>query len=103
VRAQSLSDFKRCYYPVGFQRQYAGVVASPDRRPKLKTITAPTVVIHGDADPLVPVEGGRDTAANIPGAELIIVPGVGHEMPAAVLDVFVDGILSAVARAKVSA
>ena len=103
VRAQSLSDFRRSYYPVGFQRQYAGIMASPDRRPKLKTITAPTVVIHGDADPLVPVDGGRDTAANIPGAELIVVPGVGHEMPAAVLDVFVDGILSAVARAKVSA
>ena len=103
VRANSLSDFKRSYYPVGFQRQYAGILASPDRRPKLKTIAAPTVVIHGDADPLVPVDGGRDTAANIPGAELIVVPGVGHEMPAAVLDVFVDGILSAVARAKVSA
>ena len=103
VRAQSLSDFRRCYYPVGFQRQYAGVMASPDRRPKLRTITAPTVVIHGDADPLVPVEGGRDTAANIPAADLIIVPGVGHEMPAPVLDVFVDGILSAITRSKVSA
>src|SRR5580693_5067142 len=56
VRARSLDDFRRCYYPVGFQRQYAGVMASPDRRPKLATITAPTVVIHGDADPLVPVE-----------------------------------------------
>ncbi len=103
VRAQSLSDFKRCYYPVGFQRQYAGVVASPDRRPKLKTITAHTVVIHGDVDPLVPLAGGKDTAENIPGAELIVVPGVGHEMPGPVLDVFVNGILSAVARAKVSA
>jgi pimeloyl-ACP methyl ester carboxylesterase len=102
VRAQSLSDFRRCYYPVGFQRQYAGVMASPDRRPKLRTITAPTVVIHGDADPLVPLEGGRDTAANIPAADLIIVPGVGHEMPAPVLDLFVDGILSAIARSKVS-
>ena len=96
-------DFRRSYYPVGFQRQYAGVVASPDRRPKLKTITAPSVVIHGDADPLVPLAGGRDTAENIPGAELIVVPGVGHEMPTAVLDVFVDGILSAVARSKVGA
>ena len=103
VRAQSLSDFKRSYYPVGFQRQYAGIMASPDRRPKLKTIGAPTVVIHGDADPLVPLAGGRDTAENIPGAELIVVPGVGHEMPTAVLDVFVDGILSAVARSKVGA
>ena len=103
VRESSLSDFRRSYYPLGFQRQYAGVVASPDRRPKLKTITAPTVVIHGDADPLVPLAGGRDTAENIPGAELIVVPGVGHEMPLATLDVFVEGILSAVARAKVSA
>jgi pimeloyl-ACP methyl ester carboxylesterase len=103
VREQSLNDFRRCYYPVGFQRQYAGVVASPDRRPKLRTITAPAVVIHGDADPLVPLAGGVDTAENIPGAELIVVPGVGHEMPAATLDVFVNGILSAVARSKVSA
>src|SRR6185312_8142557 len=75
IRERSLGDFQRSYYPVGFQRQYAGIMASPDRRPKLKTITAPTVVIHGDVDPLVPVEGGRDTAANIPGAELIVVPG----------------------------
>jgi len=103
VREQALADFRRSYYPVGFQRQYAGIMASPDRRPKLQTITAPSVVIHGDADPLVPVEGGRDTADNIPGAELIVVPGVGHEMPLAVLDVFVDGILRAVARSKATA
>ncbi|MBV8681320.1 MAG: alpha/beta hydrolase [Caulobacteraceae bacterium] len=103
VRAQSLSDFKRCYYPVGFQRQYAGVLASPDRRPKLRTITAPTVVIHGEDDPLVPLAGGRDTAENIPGAELIIVSGVGHELPPPVLDVFVEGILSAIARTRVAA
>ncbi|HEY2048088.1 MAG TPA: alpha/beta hydrolase [Caulobacteraceae bacterium] len=103
VRAQSFGDFKRCHYPVGFQRQYAGVMASPDRRPKLRTITAPTVVIHGEDDPLVPLAGGRDTAENIPGAELIIVPGVGHELPPPVLDLFVDGILSAVARTRVAA
>ncbi len=103
TRANSLSNFKRSYYPVGFQRQYAGIMASPDRRPKLKTITAPTVVLHGDADPLVPVTGGKDTAANIPGADLRIVPGVGHEMPLAVQDEFIAGILSAVARSKVGA
>ena len=55
--------------------------------------------IRNEAD----TTGGQDTAANIPGAELIVVPGVGHEMPLPVLGVFVDGILSAVARAKVSA
>ena len=74
-----------------------------ERSFRLNSITAPTVVIHGDADPLVPLAGGVDTAENIPGAELIVVPGVGHEMPPAVLDVFVGGILSAVARSKVSA
>ena len=103
VRAQALSDYKRCYYPVGFQRQYAGILASPDRRPKLRTITAPTVVIHGEDDPLVPLAGGRDTAENIPGAELRIVPGVGHEMPPAVQDEFIAGILAAVERARVTA
>ena len=103
VRAQALSDYRRSYYPVGFQRQYAGVMASPDRRPKLRTIAAPTVVIHGEDDPLVPLAGGRDTAENIAGAELRIVPGVGHEMPLAVQDQFVEGILAAVARAKVGA
>jgi len=60
-------------------------------------------VIHGEDDPLVPVEGGRDTAANIPGADLRIIPGVGHEMPKAVQDEFVAGVLSAVARSKVAA
>jgi pimeloyl-ACP methyl ester carboxylesterase len=103
VRAQSLADFRRSYYPVGFQRQYAGIMASPDRRPKLRTITAPTVVIHGEDDPLVPLAGGRDTAENIPSAEFIIVPGVGHEMPEPVRGAFVAGILAAVRRAKVTA
>jgi len=51
----------------------------------------------------VPLAGGVDTAENIPGAELIVVPGVGHEMPPATLDVFVNGILSAAARSKVNA
>ncbi|HUZ12868.1 MAG TPA: alpha/beta hydrolase [Caulobacteraceae bacterium] len=103
VRAQALADFRRCHYPVGFQRQYAAIMASPDRRPKLAAITAPTVVIHGDDDPLVPVEAGRDTAANIAGAELRIVPGVGHEMPRAVQREFIAGILAAAARAKAPA
>jgi pimeloyl-ACP methyl ester carboxylesterase len=103
VRAQAKSDFERSYYPVGFQRQYAGIMASPDRRPKLATITAPTVVIHGEADPLVPVEGGRDTAANIRGAALKTYPGMGHEMPAALHEAIVADIVSVVERARAPA
>ncbi|HEX4197411.1 MAG TPA: alpha/beta hydrolase [Caulobacteraceae bacterium] len=103
VREQALTDFERSYYPVGFQRQYAAIMASPDRRPKLKTITAPTVVIHGDADPLVPAEGGCDTAANIPGAEFRMISGMGHETPIPVQGEVVAGILAAIARAKAPA
>ncbi|MEJ0066436.1 MAG: hypothetical protein WDM85_14355 [Caulobacteraceae bacterium] len=103
MRAQSLSDFKRCYYPVGFQRQYAGVVASPDRRPKPEDDHR---AHRGDPrrrqTRWCRSPGGVDTAENIAAPELIVVPGVGHEMPAPVLDVFVNGILSALARAKVS-
>ena len=100
VRANSKRDAERSYYPVGFQRQYAGVMASPERRGKVARITAPTVVIHGEADPLVPVSGGRDTAENIPGAELRVIAGMGHDIPPALYDTIVDGVMSAAARSK---
>jgi pimeloyl-ACP methyl ester carboxylesterase len=100
LRERTVSDFKRSYYPAGFARQYAGVMASPDRRAKLAKITAPTVVVHGAEDPLVPVEGGRDTAARIRGAELTIIPGMGHDLPPALYDEIARAILRAVERAK---
>ncbi len=100
VRANAKRDAERSYYPVGFQRQYAAVMASPERRAKIAGITAPTVVIHGEADPLVPVSGGKDTAENIPGADLRIIPGMGHDIPPALYDTIVEGVMSAVARSK---
>jgi pimeloyl-ACP methyl ester carboxylesterase len=103
LRTRILADYRRSFHPVGFLRQYAGVVASPDRRTKLATVTAPTVVVHGEADPLVPVEGGRDTAASIPGAELRIIPGMGHDLPPALYDTLVDAIVGAAERAKAAA
>ncbi|MGA2952545.1 MAG: alpha/beta hydrolase [Caulobacteraceae bacterium] len=99
-RAFAASNVQRSYYPVGFLRQYAAVLASPDRRPKLATITAPSLVIHGEADPLVPVEAGKDTAANIPGAELLLVPGMGHDLPPALYDTIVEAIDRVAQRAK---
>jgi len=99
ARALARGYVERCYYPVGFLRQYAAVVASPERRPKLAVITAPTVVIHGDVDPLVPVSGGRDTAEYIVGADLRVIPGMGHDLPVPLYDTIVDGICDAVARA----
>ena len=79
------------------------VGATGDRRARLATITAPTMVLHGEADPLVPVAGGRDTAENIPGAELRIVPGMGHDLPPALYEIFVDTIWRAVERARAPA
>jgi pimeloyl-ACP methyl ester carboxylesterase len=79
------------------------VVANGDRRPKLAKISTPTVVLHGEADPLVPVEGGRDTAANIPGAELRIIPGMGHDIPAALYDAIVEAICRAAERSRAPA
>lgn len=103
TRARLRADFERSYSPVGFLRQYAAAAASPDRRPKIATIKAPTVVIHGSADPLVPLAGGQDTAASIPGAELKVIEGMGHDFPPALFDTVVEAIMVAVQRAKAEA
>jgi pimeloyl-ACP methyl ester carboxylesterase len=100
LEARARAETERAFNPDGVQRQMAAIRASGDRRPKLATITAPTTVLHGAEDPLVPVAGGRDTAANIAGAELIIVPGMGHDhMPPALYAVFEDAISRSIARA----
>ena len=66
-----------------------------DRRAKLKTIKVPAVVVHGSLDPFMPVEGGKDTAANIPGAELRIIPGMGHDLPIPLIKTIADAITAA--------
>ena len=75
------ADLARQHYPPGFARQLAAIMANGDRRGRLAGITAPTLVIHGADDPLVPVEAGRDTAAAIPGARLVEIPDMGHDLP----------------------
>jgi pimeloyl-ACP methyl ester carboxylesterase len=77
----------------------AAIIAGGDRREKLKGVKAPTTVIHGEVDPLVRPEGGHDTAASIQGAELIIVPGMGHDLPPFVQDQVVEEIARTAARA----
>jgi pimeloyl-ACP methyl ester carboxylesterase len=103
IRARFLSDYRRCNYPAGFTRQMAAVVASGDRREALHRIKVPTMVVHGVADPLVPIEGGRDTAAVIPGAELREIAGMGHDLPAALFPAIVDAVETVARRARVSA
>ncbi|WP_085809759.1 alpha/beta fold hydrolase [Sphingomonas sp. TZW2008] len=85
---------ERSTYPDGFARQMAAIIADGDRRRRLKAIKAPTVVVHGAADPLVPVEGGRDTASSIPGARLVEIPGMGHNLPVELVPQIVAAIES---------
>lgn len=81
VRAFMQHSHDRSYYPQGMARQNTAVIAAGDRRPALASINVPTLVIHGSDDPLIPVEGGKDTARVIPGAELLVIEGMGHDMP----------------------
>lgn len=92
LRTRVTNDYRRSFSPAGVARQMAAVIANGDRRARLAAITAPTLVIHGDADPLVPVEGGKDTAANIKGAELKIIPGMGHDLPVELVDTIAEAI-----------
>jgi pimeloyl-ACP methyl ester carboxylesterase len=81
VRDLAGRSFDRSFYPQGTARQLAAVLASGSRKEALNNVQTPTLVIHGDADPLVPVEGGKDTAVSIPGAQLAIITGMGHDIP----------------------
>ncbi|WP_433243168.1 alpha/beta fold hydrolase [Streptosporangium sp. CA-135522] len=74
-------SYDRSYDPAGTGRQLAGIIASGDRTPLLKELTVPTLVLHGEADQLVPLSGGIATAEAIPGARLITFPGMGHDLP----------------------
>lgn len=73
--------YDRSYNPAGTMRQLMAVVADGSRVERLKTITAPTLVIHGAADPLVPVAGSEDIARNIAGSKLEIIDEMGHDLP----------------------
>jgi pimeloyl-ACP methyl ester carboxylesterase len=84
----------------GTGRQLAAILASGDRTRRLGAITAPTLVIHGDADPLITPSGGRATARAIPGARLMLVPGMGHGLPERLWPQLVDAIAGHVADAE---
>lgn len=94
-------EIVRNHHPSGFVRQMAAILADGDRRTRLHAITAPAVVVHGADDPLVPAEGGRDTAAAIPGARLVEIPGMGHTLPPEVIPTVIAAFES-VARPKLA-
>ncbi len=85
LRAMVERDQQRSLYPRGMARQTMAILAAKSRLPLLPEIQAPTLVIHGEADPLVPVAAGRELARCIPGAKLEIIPGMGHDLPTPLL------------------
>jgi pimeloyl-ACP methyl ester carboxylesterase len=99
LRSMFELEFDRGFNPRGVVRQLAALIANGDRRPLLQTIAVPTVVLHGLDDPLIRVQCGKDVADNIPGAELRVVDGMGHDFPAALSGVFARAIASAAKRA----
>ncbi len=86
VRLHAGEAFDRAYYPEGILRHVAAIIADGSRRGRLRAIRRPTLVIHGTDDPLVPVEGGMDTAEHVPGAKLELIPGMGHNLPEGLYD-----------------
>ena len=86
----------------GVARQMVAILAQPDRSRRLREIDVPTLVIHGLNDKMVHVSGGRATAQAIPGAELLLVPRMGHDLPAALHDTFVDAIAQVASRRPVT-
>jgi pimeloyl-ACP methyl ester carboxylesterase len=87
-----LKNVRRSVYPPGLPRQLAAIIDDGDRRARLSAVTTPTLVLHGEGDPLVKVEAGRDTAQAIPGAKLVTIPGWGHDLPNELVDQLADHI-----------
>jgi pimeloyl-ACP methyl ester carboxylesterase len=101
-KAAELS-YDRGYHPAGTGRQLAAIIAAGDRTSELRGITAPTVVIHGTKDKMIRPSGGRATAAAIPGAQLVTIDGMGHDLPRGAWDRMVDAIVANAERAEASA
>ena len=90
--ARAARTWERGLNPPGVGRQLRAVLASGSRKERLRAVKAPTLVIHGTVDPLVRPEGGKDTAASIPGAKLLMIEGMGHALPMRMWPQIIDAI-----------
>ena len=99
VRDIAARSWDRSHSREGVARQLLAIVASGDRTEGLRHVTAPALVIHGDADGLVTPDGGAATAAAIPGARLLTFPRMGHDLPRQLWPEFVDAIVEVAGRA----
>jgi pimeloyl-ACP methyl ester carboxylesterase len=99
LRRRALLSYDRCFYPVGAARQLMAIMASGNRTAELRTITCPTLVIHGKSDKLLPSAGGKAVAKAIPGARLELIDGMGHDLPIELWPRFADLIVENAGRA----
>jgi pimeloyl-ACP methyl ester carboxylesterase len=100
LRMHIAHGVRRAHHPLGVVRQLAAIAASGDRSRLLRDIAAPTTIVHGRSDPLVPVAAAHDLARKIPGAELRIIDGMGHDLPEQLLPVLVDAVRDTIARTR---
>jgi pimeloyl-ACP methyl ester carboxylesterase len=100
IRHRAMLAWERDHEPAGVARQAAAIVTQRDRTADLGRVRTPVVVIHGAADPLIDVSGGEATAAAIPGARLVVVPGMGHDLPPEVWPKIIDAIVDNARRAE---
>jgi pimeloyl-ACP methyl ester carboxylesterase len=94
LRQRVLAAVRRSYHPAGVARQLTAVVADVQRARELADVRVPTLVLHGADDPLLPVACGEDTAKRIPGARLVTVAGMGHDLPPGVVERLLPPLLS---------
>jgi pimeloyl-ACP methyl ester carboxylesterase len=92
IRERAGLSYDRSYHPPGFARHMSAILASGDRRERLRSLRTPTLVVHGSDDPLLPPRAGRATARLVPSAELKIIDGMGHNMPRPVCRILAEDI-----------
>ena len=100
LRDRAARAFDRAFNPQGVARQLAAAMTTPDRTEDLRRLDLPTLVIHGADDPVIAVSGGQATAAAIPGAELVVIDGMGHDLPRPLWPTVAERIATLVARAQ---
>jgi pimeloyl-ACP methyl ester carboxylesterase len=94
IRARAGAGYDRCFYPEGATRQLGAIIASGSRAEGLRALRTPTLVIHGRADTLIMPSGGERTAELVPGANLLLLHDMGHDLPEPLWPLIVDAVIS---------